>query len=94
MIPVDYYIALGIITVLGISGGLFLLFQAQKYRARSDKCEKKEAMPKLETLDEVIGHLPPKRQEEIEAGAEALSAAIEMARLKREATAKFPEKED
>lgn len=32
-IPIDY-IALAIIAVLGVGGGLFLLAQARKYRAR------------------------------------------------------------
>ena len=45
-------------------------------------------MPKFETIDEVIGRWPPERQAEIEAEAEGISAAIESARLKSEATAK------
>lgn len=40
-IPIDY-IALAIIAVLVVGGGLFLLVQARKYRARrADKFEKK-----------------------------------------------------
>lgn len=84
---------LAVIAMLGIGGGLFLLSQARKYRARAGKIGKKEAMPKFETLDEAIRRLPPEQQAEIEAGAEAISAAIKSARL-NEGTAKASENEN